>query len=102
MSLRPRGVEEIDGALQALETVSSLVIQGRREFDLSQAQRLALAMCWVSVGSQLKQFARARRISAPVPELSGPIRMRDKLSYQPLSDLDTTSWGTHALTTRNP
>lgn len=88
MSPRPRGVEEIDAALESLAIVTSLGDKGREEYDRSQALRLALAMCWVSVGSQLKQFARVLRISTPVPDLSGPVRMRDKLAYQQLSDLD--------------
>jgi hypothetical protein len=57
VSPRPRGGEEIDAALEVLATVSSLAGQGHEEFDRSEALRLALAMCWVSVGSQLKQFA---------------------------------------------
>lgn len=82
------GEHELDAALEALSTVHDLVQQGRAAFDAAHDRRLALAMCWVSVGSQVKQLVRVRGITSAVTELSAPVRMRDKLAYQPLSDLD--------------
>ena len=84
------GVEEIDAALEGLALIADLTRRGRSTFNRSQELRLSLAMCWVSVGSQVKQFCRLRGVTIAGTELSRPVRLRDKLSYQSLSELDAT------------
>ena len=88
MSAARSGVEELDAALQALELVRQLTAEGHEAFARSADRRLALTYCWVNVGSLLKQYVRIANEGVPIPELSAAIRMRDRLAYQSLDDLD--------------
>lgn len=84
------GMDELAAARGALDHVAALVLDGREMFDGSADRRLALAYCWVNIGSQLKQFARKTNLPrGTVTPLSKPIKMRDKLAYGPLPLLRT-------------
>lgn len=56
--------------------------EGHEAFDASADRRLALAFCWVNVGSALKQFCRVSGIEQGSSPFPGPIRMRDRLCCQ--------------------
>ena len=87
MSDAPAGVAELVAALEALEIIGRLTSEGRAAFDASEDRRLALAFCWISVGSALKQFSRLRAVPSGSKPFAGPIRMRDKLAYQAVGAL---------------
>ena len=89
MSDQPQGSAEIDQALEALEGIATMAGQGRQIFDASPERRLALGFLWINVGSALKQFCRLRGVSQGSSPFPGPIRMRDRLCYQPASGLAT-------------
>ncbi|MGH3693593.1 MAG: HepT-like ribonuclease domain-containing protein [Pseudonocardiaceae bacterium] len=48
----------------------------------------ALAFCWIGVGSALKDYAQITKLPAQQEPLSSPIRFRDRLAHQSLSQLD--------------
>lgn len=75
-------------ALEALDEIDLLVGQGRNEFAASVDRQRALAFCWVAVGSALKDYTRIAQLSARQEPLSSPIRLRDRLAHQALSQLD--------------
>lgn len=77
------GLAEIDQALESLSLVATLTGEGRANFDTSVDRRLALAFLWINVGSALKQFCRLSGIAQGSSPFPGPIRMRDRLCYQP-------------------
>lgn len=73
--------------MEALSVVVRIRNEGRTRFDGSVDRQLAVAHCWVNIGSELKQFCRRRGISQAASPFPGAIRMRDEMLYQPLSDL---------------
>ncbi len=81
------GELELDQALEALQIITQIRDNGRSAFDASEDRRLAAAFCWANVGSALKQFCRVRAIRQGTSPFPGPIRMRDKMLYQPVGDL---------------
>lgn len=83
------GEPELTQALEALQVIIRIRDGGRIAFDSSEDRRLAAAFCWANVGSALKQFCRTRGIGQGTSPFPGPIRMRDKMLYQPVGDLST-------------
>ena len=75
-------------ALEALDEIDTLVGYGYDEFAASLDRQRALAYCWIAVGSALKDYARLVQLSARQEPLSSPIRFRDRLAHQSLSQLD--------------
>jgi len=82
------GHRELSGAFDALGVIAELVGEGRLEFDRSIDRRLALVFLWANVGSQLKQYCRLVAIPPGIEPFAGPIQMRDKLVYGPISGID--------------
>ena len=98
MSDPQTGVAEIDQALAALSLIANMTSEGRVAFDFSADRRLALAFLWVNVGSALKQFCRLLGIAQGSSPFPGPIRMRDRLCYQPPDTLSArVLWNTCAI-----
>ena len=88
----PAGQAELDQAVETLSIVLQIRDEGRERFAASVDRQLAAAHCWPNIGSALKQFYRRRGIRQSASPFPGPIRMRDKMMrdkmlYQPLSDL---------------
>lgn len=81
-------VELLGFALEALDEIDTLVGQGYDEFAASLDRQLALAFCWIAVGSALKDYTRVAQLPARQEPLSSPIRFRDRLAHQSLSRLD--------------
>jgi uncharacterized protein with HEPN domain len=75
-------------ALEALDEIDTLVGHGRPEFAASLDRQRAMAFCWIAVGSALKDYARIAQLPAQQEPLSSPIRFRDRLAHQALSQLD--------------
>ncbi|MGH3832219.1 MAG: HepT-like ribonuclease domain-containing protein [Pseudonocardiaceae bacterium] len=75
-------------ALEALDEIDTLVGHGRQEFADSLDRQRALAFCWIAVGSALKDYTRISQLPARQEPLSSPIRFRDRLAHQALSQLD--------------
>ena len=75
-------------ALEALDEIDALVGHGHDEFAASLDRQRALAFCWIAVGSALKDYARIVKLPARQEPLSSPIRFRDRLAHQSLSQLD--------------
>lgn len=75
-------------ALEALDEVDALVGYGHREFAASLDRQRALAFCWIAVGSALKDYTRIAQLPTRQEPLSSPIRFRDRLAHQALSQLD--------------
>ena len=64
-----------------------MVAEGREAFDASPAQQRALAFCWVSVGSALKNYAHLAGVAQGHGPLAPAIQFRDKIAHQPLDRL---------------
>ncbi len=84
-----RGVSESDAllgfALEAVDESDVLVGHGRHECAASLDRQRALAFCWIAVGSALKDYTRSAQLPARQEPLSSPIRFRDRLAHQALS-----------------
>jgi hypothetical protein len=76
-------------ALEALDEIDVLVGHGRHEFAASLERQRARAFCWVAVGSALKDYTPHRAAAGPAGALVVPIRFRDRLAHQALSQLDS-------------
>lgn len=81
--MSPLRAAPLEHALRALDMIADVVAGGREAFDASEQIQLAVAMCWVSVGSQLKQADRLN--GERTPGFRAAIRFRDRLSYSPLA-----------------
>ncbi|MGQ0772930.1 MAG: HepT-like ribonuclease domain-containing protein [Pseudonocardiales bacterium] len=81
-------VELLGFALEALDEIDTLVGYGYDEFAASLDRQRALALCWIAVGSALKDYVRVAQLPARQEPLSSPIRFRDRLAHQSLSQLD--------------
>jgi hypothetical protein len=57
-------------------------------FAASLDRQKALAFCWIAVGGALKDYAHIAKLPARQEPLSSPIRFRDRISHQSLSQLD--------------
>jgi uncharacterized protein with HEPN domain len=75
-------------ALEALEEIDTLVGHRHQEFAASLDRQRALAFCWIAVGSALKDYTRIAQLPAGQEPLSSPIRFRDRLAHQALSQRD--------------
>lgn len=82
-------LEELLGfALEALDEVEAIVGRGHSEFAVSSDRQRTLAFCWIAVGSTLKDYTRVAKLPAQQEPLSSPIRFRDRIAHQSLSQLD--------------
>ncbi len=75
-------------ALEALDEIDAIVSRGRPEFVASLDRQRALAFCWIAVGSALKDYTHIAKLPTRQEPLSSPIRFRDRLAHQSLSQLD--------------
>jgi hypothetical protein len=75
-------------ALEALDEIDTIVGCGYGEFVTSLDRQRALAFCWIAVGSALKDYTRVEQLPTRQEPLSSPIRFRDRLAHQSLSQLD--------------
>lgn len=75
-------------ALEALDEIDAIVGHGRSKFAASRDRQRALAFCWIAVGSALKDYTHIANLPVRQEPLSSPIRFRDRLAHQSLSQLD--------------
>lgn len=75
-------------ALEALGEIDAIVSRGHSEFATSLDRQRALALCWIAVGSALKDYVHIAELPARQEPLSSPIRFRDRIAHQSLSQLD--------------
>ncbi len=89
MPRRERGRRVLGFVLEALDEIDNLMGYGYEEFAASLDRQRALAFCWIAGGSALKDYTRPVQLPARQEEpLSSPIRSRNRLAHQPLSQLD--------------
>jgi len=79
---------ELSAALHGLDEVARIVKDGRGAFEANEDRQRALALCWMSIGSSLKHYARLSGIPQGQLPLAQPIRLRDKIAHQRLDKID--------------
>ncbi|MBO0840042.1 MAG: DUF86 domain-containing protein [Sciscionella sp.] len=81
-------LEKLAAARVGIRAAREIVNAEYEQFENDSMAQRALAYCWVTAGSALKDYQRTAGMTSQHPVFTQAIGFRDKLAHRPLDELD--------------